>query len=383
MKAASFVRIPVCLAIALSVAGTVRSQDAAPEWKALLSGGKGGTDKAFPTAQEDVKKLKDKDWLTIHYAPFEGYKPRLGVVFSQDKQFASGYIENLSLMNQRTAWGRVTPSGNTALSRVEDIVRQAMGNTNRFTMVERTSALSDVTGEQDLSTNGRVDKETSASMGSVKASEYVVKATIIDVDPEKEARDIQAVGGGIGGALVAIGSSGSSGKVAWVRLNVRIVNSQSGEIVQDITVDGTDDGKNKSMSGFLGGLVAAGATEHSELRPELSIAMQVCANKVAYFASNKFEDIPWQGAVANIAGSDIMINGGTNVGLKVGETLTLMSKGDPIYDPNDHALLGYKSSEIGTIRIVSTQAKFSDCEIQEGCAGAKMGDVVRLVVAKH
>jgi len=262
-------------------------------------------------------------------------------------------------------------------------VRQAMGSTNRFTMVERTSALHDVTGEQDLAANGRVDKATSANIGNVKAAEYLLKATIIDVDPEKEARDIQVVGGGISGALAAIGSSGSSSKVAWVRLNVRIVNTESGEIVQDMTVDGTDDGKNKSMGGFLGGLVSGGASEQSKLRPELSIAMQACANKVAYFASNKFEDIPWQGAVASITGSDVMINGGINVGLKVGQVLTLISKGDPIKDPNDGSLLGYQSSEIGTIRVVSTQAKFSICEIQDGGKGAKMGDMVRLIVAKN
>ena len=115
----------------------------------------------------------------------------------------------------------------------------------------------------------------------------------------------------------------------------------------------------------------------------LAVAMQVCANKVAYFASNKFEDIPWQGAVASIAGPDIMINGGTNVGLKVGQVLSLMSRGDPITDPNDGTLLGYQSSVIGTIRIVSTQAKFSNCEIQDGGKGAKKGDMVRLVVSKN
>ena len=383
MKIAGLVRILVCLAMTLPVAATVRSQDAVPEWKALLSENKDGTYKAFPTTQEGIKKLKDKEWLTIHYTSFEGYKPRLGVVFSQEKQFASEYNEDSRIRHLRMGWGRGAKPGSTPLDQIEDIVRQAMGGTNRFTMVERTSALHDVTGEQDLAANGRVDKGTSANIGSVKAAEYVVKATIIEVDPEKEARDIQVIGGGIGGALVAIGSSGSSGKVAWVRLNVRIVNSESGEIVQDMTVDGTDDGKNKSVGGFLGAIVAAGASEQSKSHAELSVAMQVCANKVAYFASNKFEDIPWQGAVASIAGPDIMINGGTNVGLKVGQVLSLMSRGDPITDPNGGTLLGYQSSVIGTIRIVSTQAKFSNCEIQDGGKGAKKGDMVRLVVSKN
>ena len=383
MKIARLVPILVCVAITLPIAGTVRSEEATPEWKAVLSD-RNGTDKAFPSTQEDIKKLKDKEWLTIHYTSFQGYKPRLGVVFSQEKEIASGYIENPRVRHLTSAWGRGTQQGSTPLNQIEDIVRQAMGGTNRFTMVERTSAMNDVTGEQELAASGRVDKLASAKMGNVKGSEYVVKATIIEVDPEKESKDIQAAGGGAGGGSVAMGSSGSSGKVAWVRLNVRIVNSESGEIVQDMTVDGTDDGKSKSIAGGLfKQFLAASANSNTEFHPELSVAMQVCANKVAYFASNKFEYLPWQGAVVSVDGLNIMINGGANVGLKVGQVLTLRSKGSPIYDTDDTTLLGYQSSEIGTIRVVSTQAKFSNCEIQDGGKDAKKGDSVRLIVSKN
>ena len=377
MKIARLVPILLWVAMTLPVAGTVRSEEAAPEWKALLSD-RNGTDKAFPSTKEDVKKLKDKEWLTIHYTSFQGYKPRLGVVFSEPT--ASGYTEERKFRNLTSAWGRGTQQGSSPLNQIEDIVRQAMGGTNRFTMVERTSALNDVTGEQEMGAG----KQASANVGNVTGSDYVVKATIIEVDAEKESKDIQAAGGLSGGGSTAMGSSGSSGKVAWVRLNVRIVNSESGEIVQDMTVDGTDDGKSKSVSGGLFKQIwAAGANANTEFHPELSVAMQVCADKVAYFASNKFEFLPWQGAVANIDGLNIMINGGSNAGLKVGQILTLMSKGNPIYDTDDTTLLGYQSSEIGTIRIVSTQAKFSNCEIQDGGKGAKKGDRVRVMVSKN
>src|SRR2546427_125894 len=103
MKTSRLVRILVCVAMTLPIAGTVRSEEAAPEWKAVLSD-RNGIDKAFPSTQEDIKKLKDKEWLTIHYTSFQGYKPRLGVVFSQEKEIASGYAEDGKFKNLMSAW---------------------------------------------------------------------------------------------------------------------------------------------------------------------------------------------------------------------------------------------------------------------------------------
>ena len=83
-------------------------------------------------------------------------------------------------------------------------------------------------------------------------------------------------------------------------------------------------------------------------------------------------------------GGRIIINAGTNVGLKVGQTLALLSKGEAIVDPDDaSSVLGYDTKSIGAVRIVEVQDRFATCEILQGGQGAKRGDIVRLDPARE
>src|SRR5262249_56664032 len=89
----------------------------------------------------------------------------------------------------------------------------------------------------------------------MKGADFLVKATIIELNPEKESKDIKAIGGAMGSTAIGIGSVGISGKVAFCRLNVRIVDATTGVIAQDMTVDGTAGGSGLNLGGgALGGL---------------------------------------------------------------------------------------------------------------------------------
>jgi hypothetical protein len=251
-------------------------------------------------------------------------------------------------------------------------------------MVERTTATSDVTGEQDFGASGRADKQTAAKMSRMKGADYIVKATIIELNPEKESRDIKAIAGGVGMSTFGIGSIGLSGKVAFCRLNVRLVNATTGEIAQDMTVDGTAGGSGLSFGAGLisvgtRGAAGGGAAVDNKKSAAISDAMQACANKIAYFVATKFEDLPWQGSVANVNGEKVIINAGANAGLKMGQILTLLSKGEPVMDPDDSTnVLGYDTRELGNVRIVDVQDRFATCEMVDKTTGAKRGDIVRI-----
>ncbi len=351
-------------------------------WRAYLENRKGEV-QAFPS---QPAQLKDKEWLQVKYADYAGSKPRVAVVYS-DEKVASPYASQWSRV-LCDVYGNPGP-GTNPFNHVEDLVRQALGATNRFTMLERTTATGDVVGEQDFGASGRVEKKTAAAIGHVKGADYIVKATIIELNPQKESRDIRALAGAMGARTTGIGSVGVSGKVAFCRMNVRLVNATTGEIAQDLTVDGTATGSGLVIGGGLmkaatGGVYGAGAAVGTKKMAAISDAMQACVNKVAYFTATKLEGLPWQGAVASVSGDRIIINAGTNVGLKVGQTLTLLAKGEAIVDPDDaNSVLGYDTKAIGSVRIVDVQDRFATCEILEGGQGAKRGDVVRLEPAKE
>jgi curli biogenesis system outer membrane secretion channel CsgG len=349
-------------------------------WKPFLTDKK-GVAQPVPTP---ITGLKDKDWLQIGYTDYSGFKPRLGVALSEEKTgtgnpYASEYARMLS-----NIYGRQQGQVTNPFDHIEDMVRQALGATRRFTMVERTSATSDVTGEQDFGASGRADKQTAAKMSRMKGADYIVKATIIELNPEKESRDIKAIAGGVGMSTFGIGSIGLSGKVAFCRLNVRLVNATTGEIAQDMTVDGTAGGSGLSFGAGLisvgtRGAAGGGAAVDNKKSAAISDAMQACANKIAYFVATKFEDLPWQGSVANVNGEKVIINAGANAGLKMGQILTLLSKGEPVMDPDDSTnVLGYDTRELGNVRIVDVQDRFATCEMVDKTTGAKRGDIVRI-----
>jgi curli biogenesis system outer membrane secretion channel CsgG len=372
------VAVLLALLLGVVIVGPVAAQSSAAGWNAFLTDKKGKT-KEFP---DNPTKLKDKDWLRIGYTDFTGYKPRLGVTLSEETQVTSRefYTEWARLLSE--LYGRPR-QGTNPLNHVEDLVRQALGATNRFTMVERTTAVGDVLGEQDFGASGRVDRKTAARIGKMAGARYVVKATIIELNPEKEAKDIQAIGGGMGTSALGIGSVGVSGKVAFARLNVRLIDSETGVIAQDMTVDGTSKSSGLRIGGGLigrvaGGIGGGGVGVGSKKAASISDALQACANKIAYHVANKFEDLPWEGAVASVSGGTIRVNGGRNVGLKTGMSLKLMSKGEEVLDPDTGESLGFETMELGMLRVVSVAEKFATCELVEGGEGIKRGDVVRL-----
>lgn len=335
---------------------------------------------------DDLSKVKDKQWLTIAYPEYPGgFKPRLGVVFSevQEQQANLPPVENEYLRVLMALSGDQNKAPDASpLGHLEDIVRQALGNTGRFTMLERTTAKADVLEEQDFGAGGRVDRKTAAAIGHMKGADFVVKATVIEINPEKESKEITGIGGGIGGGGFGIASVGLSGKVAFCRLNVRLVNATTGDIVQDMTVDGTSSSSGVKVGGGLlgsvtGGLVGGGAGVDSKKAASIADAIQACANKVSYHLAMKLDDLPWEGLVAKA--DPLMINAGTNIGLRAGLELKLLSKGEMVRDPEDSTVvLGYVMEPIGTARITDAQEKYATCEILEGGEGLKKGDVVRL-----
>jgi curli biogenesis system outer membrane secretion channel CsgG len=350
-------------------------------WRCYLESKKGETKELG-----DYRQLKDKDWLTIRYTDFAGYKPRLGVVASEEKTAYPPEYQNEWARMMVDLSGKAN-QGTLPQNHIEDLVRQALMSTNRFKMVERTTATDDILAEQDLGASGRVDQKTAPKVGKIKGTEYTVKATIIELNPEKDTKDIKAGAGAAGASGFGLTALGLSGKVSFCRLNVRVIRTETSEIVADQTVDGTAKSSGFSIGGggahlTGGGIAGGGLGFKSKKEAPLSDAMQACANKVAYFVTSKLEDSPWQGNIASVTGTKVMIIGGTNVGLKEGMTLTLLSKGADVVDPETNEVIGAETSQIGQVRIVTAQEKFSTCEIIEGGEGAKKGDYVRREVAK-
>src|SRR5881396_664600 len=94
----------------------------------------------------DPKELKDKDWLGIRYGEYSGYKTRLGVVFSEvEAAYPPKYKHEFAKMIM--ALSGKSESVAQPQNHLEELVRQALTSTNRFDLVERTTATANLAGE--------------------------------------------------------------------------------------------------------------------------------------------------------------------------------------------------------------------------------------------
>lgn len=331
------------------------------------------------------KDLNDKEWARVGYTDYTGFKPRLAVVYADEKhQDTSQYSNEWARLFIDMSGRGGKQNGTDAFNHIEDIVNQALMDSHRFHMVERTNALADVTGEQDFGASGRVDKKSAAAIGKMHGADYIVKPTIIEWIPDKDSHSIGVGAGAMGANALGIGSFGVTGHVAYCKIAIKIVDATTGEIIQSMICEGTAKSSGFSlgggMLGFMGNSLAGGALGYaSKKNAPMSAAMAAAVNKASYWVARQLESKPWQGSIGQITASgSLVINAGANIGLTKGTTLTLLSKGEPFQDPDDPNTTMYAMEEIGTVRINSVQPSVSMCSIVTGGKGVKVGDIVRL-----
>jgi curli biogenesis system outer membrane secretion channel CsgG len=133
-------------------------------------------------------------------APYNGPKKRIAISAFEDKATKYGGL------------GRG----------VTDMLADSLFNTNRFIVLER-DRLNDVIQEQDMADTGRFRESTVAPKGKLEGAELLIRGSITQFEPSCR-----------GGSLLLIGA-----KEACVTINLRIIDTTTGRIVNSTTVEGT------------------------------------------------------------------------------------------------------------------------------------------------
>lgn len=328
---------------------------------------------------EKVEKMKDDDWRKIAYTDFDGLKPRIAVYLPPVTQ------ENLSASQMNTDLGKFlihysrrgekAPDGS---EKPEIQLRQALGATNRFRMIEGSSSVDNILNEQDFGASGRVSGASAAKLKRVTGAQYIARVEILEINPEKESKDIRVAAGALTGSALALGSVGVSGKVAYCAINAKIVNAETGEIVTDLTAVGTSRGGGAGfgfggLKGLAGGVIGGMTTMNSNTAASLGEAIQACVNKVAYLAASKFEDLPVTMSVLDADESRVTIEGGRDLGLQPGMLLRLEANLGPITNTVGDTL-EWNRADNGHVKVVRVLPSVSTCEYAGGGKGTKRGD---------
>lgn len=116
--------------------------------------------------------------------------------------------------------------------------------TRSFSVVER-SKLEAVLNEQDLGASGRVRAGTSAKIGQLTGAQYLVMGTVTSYE-----ENVKDTGGGISYRGISLGGKSEN---AYVAVDIRVVDTTTGEIAYTRTIEGNAKGGGMRVGLFRGG----------------------------------------------------------------------------------------------------------------------------------
>ncbi|MBI4827597.1 MAG: CsgG/HfaB family protein [Nitrospinae bacterium] len=119
-----------------------------------------------------------------------------------------------------------------------------LASTENFKIVERKK-LDSVLKEQDLAASGRVAPKKAAKIGQITGADYLVMATVTAYEENVSERDAGISFGGI--------SLGGSKDDAYMAVDLRVVNTTTGDVEFSRTIEGKSGGMGLSLGVFKGG----------------------------------------------------------------------------------------------------------------------------------
>jgi curli biogenesis system outer membrane secretion channel CsgG len=120
----------------------------------------------------------------------------------------------------------------TAGRDLQDMLAAELVSIGSFQVLERKE-LDAVIGEQDLGASGRVDPKTAAKIGKIKGAKYLVAGTV-------SAFEAGTSGKGMGISVMGL-SVGGKKERAYMAVDLKVVNTTTGEIVDARTVEATSE----------------------------------------------------------------------------------------------------------------------------------------------
>ena len=256
-------------------------------------------------------------------------------------------------------------------SGMADMLTTALVKSGKFMVIERQQ-LEKIMKEQSLGMSGAVTAQSAAQVGKLLGVELMVTGSVNEFG-EKSSK----VGGGLGsklsGGLGGLNRLGVETKTARVGLDVRLVNTTTGEIVaaegfaEDESKKGVDVGTDEfsfSNDTHFDQTLAGKATRKA-------------VNKVVEMITGAMDKVAWTGMVLKVnADKTLMLKPGALGGVKAGDKFTVYSKGEEVIDPETGLSLGAEESQAGTIEVIEAKDQYAKAKIVSG-SGLKEKDLVR------
>ena len=266
---------------------------------------------------------------------------------------------------------------------ITDLLITGLVNNGTFSVFER-QALDKLMTEQNFSNSNRADPSTAAKLGKMAGVDYIIIGAITQFGNETKKQNIGGGGGNWHG--VGVGGIGHSNSKAEVGISARIVNVNTGEIVA--VAEGSGESSRSSTSllggggnwgGFGGGNVNFGSSNFQQTiigEATKAAVDQLSANLVADAPKLTVAAVKVNGVVAAVDSGQIILNLGSDAGVKVGDQFEVVRVTKEIKDPTTGEVIRRLTTTVGIIKATDVNAKSAVCVPVSG-SGFREGDHVR------
>ncbi len=271
---------------------------------------------------------------------------------------------------------------------VTELMINRLVNDGTYRVVDR-QMLDSILKEQNLSVSDRADPNTAIKIGKILACDAMVVGTVTQFGFETKSVSVGSVpsiagsyipfGGGLG-HLSGLGSKKSKVKVA---ITARIIDTATGEIL------GVAEGQGMSSRGgtSLGVLDVDNSSFASSIAGEatyqavdqLAHTIDSLSSKIPDNQSIANKDV--QGKIADVTGTQVIINVGKINGLAVGDNLQVERIIKTVKDPVSGKVLKEITGSIAVIKLSSVEQDNSTGEITKSTGTVSVGDNVKKVTA--
>jgi curli biogenesis system outer membrane secretion channel CsgG len=248
---------------------------------------------------------------------------------------------------------------------IADLLVDKLVNDGTYSVIER-KMLDKIIAEQNFSNSDRADPNSAAKIGKILGVDAIIIGSITQFGRDDKKTSVGALGGVTG--RFGLGGVSKNDSKAVVAVTARMISTDTAEILASSTGRGESNRSGASLIGAGGSNTALGAggldmRASNFANSILGEAVRDAVNNTAQQLEAKAGALPSRvvtidGLVADAApDGTLIINVGSEAGVKVGSVLVVKRVGRKITDPATGKVLRQIEDTIGQMTVTEVDAK--------------------------
>jgi curli biogenesis system outer membrane secretion channel CsgG len=255
---------------------------------------------------------------------------------------------------------------------LRSMLSKALEDSGRFIVVERAN-LDQLLNERQLVAS-RVAGGPPPTVRMI-AAQYLVVGSVAEFGTPTKGGGLN-IGGNLLGGLAGLGVDRKTGKI---KIDLRIVNARSGEVISSFTVSKS---ASRTGIGFTGDYKGVSFGGDAFMKTPLGDASRQALEEAVGRIAAALIRGQWEGKVVAVAGPEIIfVNAGSEAGLAAGDRLRVERLAVTLTDPDTGLVLSEKRLTLGEIVINQLEPRVAQGRFTPAVAGIlpERGDYVVFV----